>query len=157
MNLKEKLVGLKARAEEIRPRVEGGEKSAMEEAAKLVAEIDEVKAAIAEAEKFQAAIKGIGSANAEYEAPSKSVPRTLGDFVAAGVKSKGKPQKSAVSYGTFMGAAKAAGDQMTKPAGVDSALAPRRPRRARRSPTSWSPRPSRGPRHSRLRTASSPV
>lgn len=123
MNLKEKLVGLKARAEEIRPRVEGGEKSAMEEAAKLVAEIDEVKAAIAEAEKFQAAIKGIGSANAEYEAPSKSVPRTLGDFVAAGVKSKGKPQKSAVSYGTFMGAAKAAGDPMTKPAGVDSALA----------------------------------
>lgn len=121
MNLKKKLAALKKQAEDLKPAIERGDADAMEKGAALVAEIEEVKSAIEQAEKFSAALKGIGSANAEGEQTQQKAARTLGDFVAQRVKSVGKPEKSAVSYGTF--GEKAAGDPMAKPAAVDSALA----------------------------------
>lgn len=121
MNLKQKLAALKKQAEDLKPAIERGDADAMEKGAALVAEIEEVKAAIEQAEKFSAALKGIGSANAEGEQTQQKAARTLGDFVAQRVKSVGKPEKSAVSYGTF--GEKAAGDVMAKPTAADSALA----------------------------------
>ena len=121
MNLKDKLASLKKQAEDIKGAVESGDAKAMEKAASLVTEIEEVKAAIKKAEQFDAALKGIGAANAEDEQTEQKAARTLGDFVAQRVKAVGKPEKSAVSYGTF--GEKAAGDVMVKPTAVDSALA----------------------------------
>ena len=121
MNLKEKLAKLKKQAEDLKPLIEKGDAEAMEKGASLVSEIEETKSAIEQAEKFASALKGIGAANAEPDALAQKSARTLGDFVAQRVKSMGKPEKSAVSYGTF--GAKAAGDTMVKPAAIDAALA----------------------------------
>lgn len=123
MNLKEKLAKLKARAEEILPRVESGDAAAIKEADALAAEIEEVTSMIAEADRFQSALKGIGAMNAKgSDGTAAASPRTLGDFVVAGVKERGVPRKSTVNYGTFYGA-KTAGDVMDKPSAIDSALA----------------------------------
>lgn len=123
MNLKEKLAKLKARAEEILPRVESGDAAAIKEADALSAEIEEVTSMIAEADRFQSALKGIGAMNAKgSDGTAAASPRTLGDFVVAGVKKLGVPRKSTVNYGTFYGA-KAAGDVMDKPSAIDTALA----------------------------------
>lgn len=121
MNLKDKLDALKKQAEEIMPKVADGDKVAMAKAAKLADEIEKVSAELKAAEDFEAKVKGIGVIGAKNEKTSDQ-PRTLGDFVAAGVKSKGIPQKSTVNYGTFTNY-KTAGDPMAKPADVDAALA----------------------------------
>lgn len=119
MNLKEKLAQLKARAEELKPAVEQGDEKAMAEATQLVTDIENVKGQIAEADKFEATLKGIGAVG-EKSAAKKSSARTLGDFVVEGVKAHGKPQKSAVSYGTYT---KTAGDPMTAPDTIEAAVA----------------------------------
>ena len=121
MNLKEKLASLKKQAEDLKPAIERGDADAMEKGAALVSEIEEVKSAIEQAEKFSAALKGIGSPNAEDEGAQQKGAATLGEFVARRVKSMGRPEKSAVCYGTF--GAKAAGDPMSTPASVSGALA----------------------------------
>lgn len=124
MNLKERLAELKGRAEEIMPAVEAGDAAALKEGEQLAKEIAEVQEKMSAADAFAATVKGIGAMNAGGSDGSraKSAPRTLGEFVAMGVKSKGKPQRSSVNYGTYMGS-KAAGDVMDKPSAVDSALA----------------------------------
>lgn len=123
MNLKDRLAELKARAEEIMPSIEAGDSAALKEGEQLARDIADVKGKIAAADAFAETVKGIGSMNAGgSDGASKSAPRSLGEFVAMGVKSKGKPEKSCINYGTYTGS-KAAGDVMDKPTGVDSALA----------------------------------
>lgn len=119
MGLKEKLAALKKRAEELLPKVQAGDEAAMKEAAAVADDIEDVKRKLAEAEAFEATLKGVGAIG---KANPAGAPRSLGAFVADGVKSKGKPNRSTVSYGTYLGA-KAAGDQMAKPTGIDSVLA----------------------------------
>ena len=122
MNLKEKLAALKKQAEEIMPAVERGDEDALKKGAQIAAEIEAAEIALSEADKFAATVKSIGSMNAGgSDGASKSAPRTLGEFVAMGVKSAGKPEKSSVNYGTFTGS-KTAGDPMGKPTGVDDVL-----------------------------------
>lgn len=118
MNLKEMLAKLKKRAEELLPKVQAGDEAAMKEAAAVADEIEDVKRKLAEAEAFEATLKGVGAVG---KANPTGAARSLGAFVADGVKSKGKPNRSTVSYGTYLGA-KAAGDAMAKPDGIDDVL-----------------------------------
>ena len=122
MNLKDKLASLKAEAEQIKPLVETGDKGAMEKAAALVGEIEEVKSAIEQAEQFNATLSGIGSVGVKAAAATKAAPRTLGEFAAQGIKSHGKPSRSSVNLGVFDGS-KAATDVNVKPQEIDKALA----------------------------------
>lgn len=122
MNLKDKLAALKKDAEDIKGAVESGDAAAMKKAAALVEEISATKAAIDEADKFSAALNGIGSAHAGAEDPVAPQAKSLGDFAVAQVKAQGAPNRSVKSYGFFTGA-KAAGDPMGKPAAIGSALA----------------------------------
>lgn len=123
MNLKDKLIDLKKQAEDIKPMVEAGDADAMEKGAALVAEIEGVKSAIAEADKFEATLAGIGSIGSKSAtATAKAAPRTLGEFAAQGVKSHGKPNRNTLNLGVFDGS-KAATDVQVKPTAVTDALA----------------------------------
>lgn len=123
MNLKDRLAELKRRAEEIMPAVEAGDPAALKEGEQLAKDIADVQEKMAAADRFAETVKGIGTMNAGGDdGGAKAAPRSLGEFVAMGVKSKGKPHKSTVNYGTFTGS-KTAGDVMDKPSGVDAALA----------------------------------
>ena len=124
MNLKEKLAALKAQAEELLPKVESGDPEAMEKAGKLADDIEETERAVKAADDFAAKVKGIGmlgAAKKDEGAPA----RTLGEFAASGLKSRGVKfgDRFAANLGEFKAATKADAAVMTSPAAVNSLLA----------------------------------
>ncbi len=123
MTLKERLARLKEQAEQLMPEVMAGDKVAMAKAAKLADDIEEVQRAVEAADEFEAKLKGIGAAGAEKSREAGS-PRTIGQFAAAGLKSRNLKDagRFSVSLGTFDGS-KAAASPMVSPSGVTSALA----------------------------------
>ena len=77
MNLKQKLAALRKEAEGLMPKVEVGEKAALERASELADEIEALEAAIKEAEEFKAKVGSIGviggkSHERGEDAPAKS-------------------------------------------------------------------------------------
>ena len=123
MTLKERLARLKEQAEQLMPEVMAGDKVAMAKAAKLADDIEEVQRAVEAADEFESKLRGIGAAGAEKSREAGS-PRTIGQFAAAGLKSRNLKDagRFAVSLGTFNGS-KAAASPMVSPSGVASALA----------------------------------
>ena len=76
MNLKEKLAKLKAKAEELLPKVAAGDPAAMKLAEKLAADIEETQKAIDAADAFEQKLKGIGAAGKRSAAAAS--PKSLG-------------------------------------------------------------------------------
>lgn len=88
MNMKEKLAALVKQAQEIMPKVKAGDPAALAKATELADEIENLKAAIAQADAFEATLSGIGSAG--KSAGSAGVDaRSLGEFAAKAVEGLG--------------------------------------------------------------------
>lgn len=123
MNLKERLASLKEQAEQLMPEVMAGDKVAMAKAEKIAGDIEEVQKSIEAADEFAAKLKSVGAVGSA-KAKAASAPRTLGQFAADGLKSRGikGSDKFFVSLGAFDGS-KAAASPMVSPSGVSSALA----------------------------------
>ena len=123
MNLKDKLARLKAEAESIMPKVEAGDAEAMERAGQLAEEIEQTEAAIKAADEFAAKVKSIGEIG-QRGADAATGPRTLGEFAASGLKSRGvkSTDRFSANLGTFAGA-KASASPLVSPSAVTSALA----------------------------------
>lgn len=127
MNLKQKLAALVAEAKGLTAKIKEGDEAAKSRAEQIVAEVERVKAAIAQAEADEALLGRIGALNAP-DAPADAGEkagegRTMGEWAAARVKDAGeRPQKFALSLGTYHGA-KAATDVSKVPTAVAGALA----------------------------------
>ena len=123
MNLKETLTALKKEAESIMPKVAEGDAEAMKRAAELADAIEETEAKVKEADAFAAKVKSIGSVGSKQPEGASAI-RTLGDFAAEGLKSRGfkSGDRFTANLGTFSGA-KAAASPMVSPSAVTSALA----------------------------------
>ena len=119
MNLKEKLAKLKAKAEELLPKVAAGDPAAMKLAEKLAADIEETQKAIDAADAFEQKLKGIGAAGKRSAAAAS--PKSLGEFAAKGMEKAGRKsgEKFRESLGTFV---KADASPMATPAGVSTVL-----------------------------------
>lgn len=123
MNLKQKLAALRKEAEGLMPKVEAGEKAALERASELADEIEALEAAIKEAEEFKAKVGSIGVIGGKSHERGEDAPaKSLGEFVANGAKARGLKSggRFAANLGTY---SKSDASPMLSPSGVSEALA----------------------------------
>ena len=122
MKLKEKLAALRKEAQSILAKVQAGDADALKRAAELADEIEATEKALKEAEAFQEKLKSIGTLRGSDDEGDDAPAKTLGEFAAKGIRSRGI--KSGARFSANLGTyAKAAASPMVTPSGVSGALA----------------------------------